>query len=61
MTIKAQAFVIKGLVGSIVNTAVGSGSYVVNTYSAKVRNATYNSLALVPSLTFNPTTGTEHM
>ena len=57
--IKAQAFVIKGLVGSIVNTAVGSGSYVVNTYSAKVRNATYNSLALVPSLDFNPLTGTD--
>ena len=35
------------------------GPYVVNTYSAKVRNATYNSLALVPSLDFNPLTGTD--
>ncbi|MVX63910.1 cell wall-binding protein [Clostridium chromiireducens] len=57
--IKAQAFVIKGLVGSIVNTAVGSGAYCVNTYNAKVRNATYNSLAPVPALAFNPTTGAD--
>jgi glucan-binding YG repeat protein len=49
-TIKAQAFVIKGLVGSIVNTAVGNGAYVVNTYIAKAKNATYSSTALVPSL-----------
>ncbi len=49
-TIKAQAFVIKGLVGAIVNSVVGSGEYCLNTYSAKVRNATYSSTALVPSL-----------
>ena len=48
--VKAQAFVIKGLVGSIVNTAVGNGAYCVNTYSAKIRNATYSGASLVPSL-----------
>ena len=58
-TIKAQAFVIKGLVGSIVNTVVGNGAYIVDTYSAKVRNATYNGLAPVPSLAFNPLAGTD--
>jgi len=57
--VRAQAFVIKGLVGSIVNTAVGNGAYCVNTYSAKVRNATYNGLAPVPALAFNPTAGTD--
>lgn len=62
-TIMAQAFVVKGLVGSIVNSVGQSvtgkgGSYCVNTYNAYVRNATYNSLALVPALMFNPPTGT---
>lgn len=63
-TIVAQAFVVKGLVGSIVNS-VGksvtgeSGAYCVNTYNAYVRNAEYNnSLAVLPALTFSPTTGT---
>lgn len=62
-TIMAQAFVVKGLVGSIVNSvgqsATGTGgSYCVNTYNAYVRNAKYNSLAPVPALAFTPTTGT---
>ena len=66
-TIKAQAFVIKGLVGSIVNSAVDTAmasskpnmAYIANTYNGKVRNATYNALAPVPALAFNPTTGTD--
>ncbi|ALB44167.1 N-acetylmuramoyl-L-alanine amidase family protein [Clostridium beijerinckii] len=53
----AQAFVVKGLVGSIVNTVVGNGGYCINTYSANVRNASYSSLDIVPSLTLNSAVG----
>lgn len=62
-TVMAQAFVVKGLVGSIVNSVGQSvtgqgGAYCVNTYNAYFRNAKYNSLAPVPALGFTPTTGT---
>lgn len=55
--VKEQAFVIRGLVGVIVNSAMSQG-YITDTYNAKVRNAAYSGVSPVPSLAFNPSTGT---
>lgn len=55
--VKEQAFVVKGLVGSIVNSVI-TGGYIVDTYNADVKNRTYNSLAPVPALAFDPLTST---